>query len=683
MAIDDVAMARELVEQSAIEEGAESQIKEPQYEDGFTMKSVVGGLFVGFIMLPGAIVLGLVAGQSLGPAAQWVTIVLFSEVMRRSFLPLKRQEVFILYYVAGLLSNIVLAGQGISGGPFGALIWNQYFIQSPQAAAIRNSIPHWSVPPAGSPALLHRTFFDAAWVIPILLLVAGQILGRLNWMSVGYFMFRLTSDIEKLPFPMAPVAASGATALAEASTKEGSWRWRVFSIGSMIGLVFGFFYVAVPVFTGVVFGKALQLIPIPFFDLTSSTETILPGAISGISGDLGNVMVGFVLPYHIILGTFVGSIFARFFPMPIILYHLGVFGHGNINGWQRGMNAINTAMATDIRFWLSVNIGLSLAVGIIGIAFVVKAFANYRKQKEITTRSYGVPPGRGDLPLWIPVVVWFVVTCFYIWLTEYLLMSDSKPGQMHYFPIWILIFYGLIFTPINSFISARMVGLTGNPVSFPYLTQMTVIESKYPYVDIWYAPIPLADYGSQAQNFRILELLETKFISLVKAEFLMLPVLLGASFLYWAFFWHTSPIPSPQQPYAQQFWPLNATFTAMFQQINRKGGPTWVLEAINYHRILGGIVIGLALYGAFSLFKFPMLFYYGLIGGVSAWPPYVIPQFIGAWLGRRYFSKRFGLEKWQMYAPVLMAGFACGTGLIGMVAIALGLIAKSVNYLPY
>ena len=85
--------------------------------------------------------------------------------------------------------------------------------------------------------------------MPILLLVIGQILGRLNWMSAGYFLFRLTSDIEQLPFPMAPVAASGATALAEAASKEESWRWRVFSIGSMIGLIFGFFYIAIPVFT--------------------------------------------------------------------------------------------------------------------------------------------------------------------------------------------------------------------------------------------------------------------------------------------------------------------------------------------------------------------------------------------------------------------------------------------------
>ena len=59
-----------------------------------------------FIMLPGALYLGLVAGQGLGPAAEWVTIVLFAEIMRRSFLPLKRQEIYILYYIAAGLTGL-------------------------------------------------------------------------------------------------------------------------------------------------------------------------------------------------------------------------------------------------------------------------------------------------------------------------------------------------------------------------------------------------------------------------------------------------------------------------------------------------------------------------------------------------------------------------------------------------
>src|SRR5919199_5747356 len=102
------------------------------YEEGFTGRTVVGALFVAFIMLPGAIYLGLVSGTSLGSAAEWVTIVLFAEVARRSFIPLKRQEIYVLFYIAAALSGLN-AAIGVSGGPFGDLIWTGYLHQAPQS----------------------------------------------------------------------------------------------------------------------------------------------------------------------------------------------------------------------------------------------------------------------------------------------------------------------------------------------------------------------------------------------------------------------------------------------------------------------------------------------------------------------------------------------------------------------
>ena len=59
------------------------------FVDGFGWKTVIGALFIGIIMMPGAIYLSLVAGQGIGPAAEWVTIILFMEVARRSYQTLK------------------------------------------------------------------------------------------------------------------------------------------------------------------------------------------------------------------------------------------------------------------------------------------------------------------------------------------------------------------------------------------------------------------------------------------------------------------------------------------------------------------------------------------------------------------------------------------------------------------
>ena len=238
--LDSVAAAR-----AAVEEESEDD-EHGGFQEGFTVKTFIGALFVTLIMTAGAIYLGLVAGQGLGPAAQWVTIVLFAEVARRSFLPLSRQEIYILFYVAGGLASVALQDRGISGGPIGALIWNQYFVQSPQAAPIAKEIPWFATPQPGSPALDGRTFFHRDWFGPLGVLIAAQLLERISWLPAGYVLFRATSDVERLPFPLASVAASGATALAEAGSKEDSWRWRIFSTGTTIGLIFGAFYVAIP-----------------------------------------------------------------------------------------------------------------------------------------------------------------------------------------------------------------------------------------------------------------------------------------------------------------------------------------------------------------------------------------------------------------------------------------------------
>jgi hypothetical protein len=202
---------------------AESEGDDSTFEEGFTGKTILGSIFVSLIMTAGAIYLGLVAGSGLGAASQWVTIVLFAEIARRSFLPLKRQEIFLLYYVAGGLAAVAGADRGISGGPFGWLIWNQYYIQSPQAASIAKEIPWFSTPQPGSAALDQRSFFHPAWWGPIGVMMVHQTLERLSWLPAGYILFRATSDVERLPFPLASVAASGATALAEAGSGNSVW----------------------------------------------------------------------------------------------------------------------------------------------------------------------------------------------------------------------------------------------------------------------------------------------------------------------------------------------------------------------------------------------------------------------------------------------------------------------------
>src|SRR5262245_34926762 len=107
------------------------------FEEGFGLKTVIGALFMGFLMVPGTIYLSLFMGGSLGGAAQWVTVILFSEIVKRSMKSLRQQEIFVLFYMTGMVLSV----------PF-PLIWNQYFVQSPAAVGfgIATEIPKWFAP---------------------------------------------------------------------------------------------------------------------------------------------------------------------------------------------------------------------------------------------------------------------------------------------------------------------------------------------------------------------------------------------------------------------------------------------------------------------------------------------------------------------------------------------------------
>lgn len=649
---------------------AESDAPVQKFEEGFTLKTAIGAIFIALFMLPGGMYLGLVAGQGVGEAAEWVTIVLFAEVARRSYAPLRKQEVYILYYIAASLTVVTNAERGLAGGPFSNLIWNAYFVGSSASAPIRDQIPLWATPHAGSPAVMDRQLWHPDWMMPILLLLITDLCGRLSWMGLGYALFRITSDVEKLPFPYAPVAASGATALSEAGTE--SWRWGIFSTGSVIGLIFGFFYIAVPVITGTLFGESFEIFRIPFTDYTQNVQNVLPAAIVGISFSLGNVLVGFVLPYEIVLGAMVSSVICMVVANPILNHY------GLLPNYHPGSDALLTKLTVDMDFWLSIGIGVNIAVAILGIGLVIKAVKDFRRLHHERQFSLAPPPkGRGDIPIWIAIAAWLFATTILFLLSRWLVPT---------FPVWILLFFGYLWSPINSYISARMYGITGRGVSFPYIKEASIVASGYSRVDAWYAPIPLADHGVFAQRFREVELTGTKFTSIIKAEALMFPLVMVASFLFWSFFWNSNPLPSSQFPYAQRFWPIQAQMSSVMQQINvprPNGDVGWFAKAIKPTYIAFGTLGGLAAYYIFAIFKLPLLFFYGFAGGIGLFPANTVPQFAGAWFGKRYMAKRYGEENWGRYAPVLLAGFSCGTGLISLISIAVALIAKAVAKLPY
>jgi hypothetical protein len=634
------------------------------FEEGFDWKTIVGAIFIGFLMMPGSMYLQLVIGTGVGPAARWVTIILFAELAKRAYSDLKQQEIFLLYYMAGAALHT----------PFQGLLWNQYLVQSDAARmlGVTEFIPAWVAPAPESAALLERTLFHRDWLIPILLLIGTQIITRVDQFGLGYALYRITSDVEKLPFPMAPVAALGTMALAESTEeREKSWKWRVFSIGGVIGLVFGAVYVLLPALSGLVLMEPIRPIPIPWVELTVHTENWLPAVATGIQLDLGLVFIGMVLPFWAVMGG-LGGLLITLIANPI-LYQQGI-----LHRWHPGMRTVETVFANNFDFYLSFSIGLGLAIGLVGIWHVVRSFAGRGAGERGGLRELLRPPaGRGDINFWLSIGIYVFSTVSYVVLCVWLVPN---------FPVVFFLIYGFLYTPVISYITARMEGIAGQFVSLPLVREASFIAGAkyfgYQGIEIWYAPIPIHNYGSATVSFREIELTGTSIRGIIKSEIVVFPVVMIASLLFSQFIWQLAPIPSSAYPFAQELWHLQA-LNSLLMQTSTLEGNSLFFQALNWSYAAAGTLLGVVIYFFLTLFGLPVMLVYGLVRGLGQSTPHgLLLEVVGALLGRYVFRRRYG-AMWGQYSPVLLAGFSCGMGLMGMFAMGLTLILKSLARLPY
>jgi len=548
----------------------------PAYEEGFTRSTIIGVLFIALIMTPGQMYLSLVTGLGIGDAAQWVTVILFLEIAKRSFTTLRRQEIYLLTYVAVALISRAETGTFLN------LIQRQYYVgsQQMQEFGLTERLVNlkfmgysWFSPAPDSPAIIERTFLHKDWLLPIALMVIGIVVGRVTWFTSGYVLFRLVSDRERLPFPTAPMSALSSMALAEESGSEGgTWKWPCFATGGTIGLVFGFIYVGVPAFTEVFAGVKVTIIPIPFVDLTPALGQYIMGTPLAISFSLGPVFAGLLLPFWSVMGSFTGVLL--FVISSPILQHYGL-----IPRWKPGVDAIQTQIAGSVDFWQAFAMGVTVAVFVISLIQLIQASRQLRAEREADGQSAGnaAPApggtcrhpgceqpaqvrgyclrhlGRGDFSMWLCLTLFFLFAAYPILLAKTLFPVLVSTGLLIFFLVM-----AFVYAPLMSFVSARLDGLIGQDIRIPYLHQAVVFLTGYRGVEIWFVPFPGEDFGGNAAQFRIVELTGMRFTSLLKAELFMVPIVLGASLMYWSFLWKMAPIPSDAYPYAQKFWPLNA-----------------------------------------------------------------------------------------------------------------------------
>jgi len=640
------------------------------FVDGFNFRSLIGAMFVGLVMVPGAMYMSLLAGQGIGGAAQWVTVILFIEVARRAHQSLNRSELFVLFYLAGAVMAV----------PFSGLLWKQFFVQSnsAKAAGIAEHLPSWFAP--SDPAVLgRRTFFQKEWLAPISLVIFGLIMGRLNQLILGYGLFHLTSDIEKLPFPMAPVGAQGIVALAEDSErqddseKQKSWRWRVFSMGSGIGMLFGLLYLGLPTISGAFLNKPLMIFPIPFVDWTARTSTFLPAVATGLSFDLGQVVLGMVMPFYAMVGSFFGLLFT--FCFNPLLYRLGY-----LSSWTQGDSTVTTLFKTKMDFYFSFSIGLAFAIAVVGILQVVRQVIKARKKKGEMEEIEAQLPARdlkqrGDIRM-----IW--VALAYIMTTSSYILVSGKLLNWHARSLIIFSIIGFGYAPLMTYVRTRLEGMVGQTFHVPMVLQAARILSGFQGAEIWFVPTPQPEIRTFAVQYRQAELTGTSFRSIWKAQIFLIPIIILSSIFFANFIWGIAPIPSPTFPFTEKMW----EFTAMNQCImytSTMGGFSQFEQAFKPLVLVLGMGLGLIAFATFASIGVPTMFLYGAVRGLDqTWPHTVIPQFIGALLGRYYFQRRFK-KNWRRYITVIAAGFSCGAGLVTILGVGFTFLKNAVIQLPF
>ena len=163
---------------------------------------------------------------------------------------------------------------------------------------------------------------------------------------------------------------------------------------------------------------------------------------------------------------------------------------------------------------------------------------------------------------------------------------------------------------------------------------------------------------------------------------ILVPFIILCSIVFAQVIWSMAPIPSSDYPYTEQIWELTAKNQTLLYS-STAGGYSQFREAFKPLLIAVGLGTGLGLFSVLKLLSAPVMLLYGLAAGLNQSLPHtLIPQFAGALLGRFYIERKVGKD-WRRWAPVLTAGFFCGSGLITIFCIGVMFLSKSVFRMPY
>lgn len=623
--------------------------EEAGFRSGFTWRVIIALLAAAVFFVPINLYLNLVTGGSVATAALYVITILVVELTRMGASPLSSSEVFLLY-----------AGTGVTVAsltPYYWLVYRAFFVNSPftfafsiEGVQLPYLVPDWLAPPYGSTAYLSRTLFNPAWAKPIAVATVFFALTLLADIGLGILLSYVMVEVEKLRFPFAYVDG----ALIEVLTERRSEHVRAFLAGFYPGLIYGALLYA---------GQALgvQILPLPWFDLTWFTEKYLPGALVGIATDPGFIALGMMLDLPVASFIALGSCIVW-----LLFNHIFTVNPGYFPVWAReyykGMTLATIYQRSLQRVWISplfgVALGMAAAITLALRKSIVRVF-------RLIAKPSGTSANYPSLKL---AVAMFLAGSLGSVAVYSILIPEI--------PLYVTITTSLALSFFIAVVVSRAIGELGFFPSLPWPWQAIVYFTPYKgYAGwVWSPYISLGVQGSMCQAVKVAYLTRTKPSDYFKVYALgqVLNAIVG--FLAMDMLWRLAPIPSSAYPNSLVFWPLYATNDALFatRQI-----------------VLDPKVIGIAALASFALTLTAPLFAkiglpstVSLLSGCFIIPPYALTMLIGSAVGHLVGRRVLG-ERWRTLRAVIAAGILAGVGVFVGLGIALLLVARAAWVWPW
>jgi len=623
-----------------------------EFKSGLTWRSMLALLYSVVVFSPAVIWLQLVTiGAGLAGLSYFVLLV-FVEYSRIAGKRLTKQEAAIIFGPASL---------GVGGGYFLDLIYRSYFMQHPIPRLFGidvRQIPTWWAPPYTINALELRTFIHPVFFTPLIVAIVTFFTSFAGGLFFGILGREIFIEGERLEFPLQQIDATAITTLCERDEQKIS----IFSWTALIGLIYGIILYTVPTITRAL-KKPVEILPIPWFDFYDTIERFMPGGALGVATDAIIFASGIMLPPNIVIGMFIGSLI-RFLIINPLLVHFGWTDWAT--RWVAGMTVTKIYQESTLYFWLNPLIGIGFAVGIVPILLRWRMFARIISRnvfKISSTIAQKRISGKMFPRIWL--IILFLIGCVGAIIIDLLLV----PG----FPIWALILYEIVFPFIYLLTAGRMIGITGQEASIPYLKQLTILASGYPKIDAWFLPLSLNPGTGWLRTFKVAQLTETDPRSYIYTQLIAFPLAVLVSFIYVSLFWKIAPIPSAAYPAPAIQWPVSI----MNQCV-------WITRPEKFFHI-DWLLASFAIYGGitavFELIGIPISMV-SIAVGLNSPIPVPMTMLIGLIVGM-IISRVFGKEWYQANKITLAAGMGLGEGIAIIFGVAGALAITSLWARPY